>query len=77
MNKENVIEEFKKMIEQSWTYAKMTTQEKENWNRTINSSRTEQALKGNAHQRWGILQAIYESFLYALDYKNGLWREER
>ncbi len=76
MEKEQVIEKFAKMIEQSWTYEKMTKKEKENWQRVINSSRLEKAVKGTTKQRWETLQAIYESFLFALGYENGLWREK-
>lgn len=76
MEKEQVIEKFAKMIEQSWTYEKMTKKEKENWQRVIQANRTGKAVKGTTKQRWETLQAIYESFLFALGYENGLWREE-
>ena len=75
MVKENAIEEFKKMTEKSWTYEKMTSEEKRNWQRVINSSRLEKAVKGTFYHRWEILQAVYESYLYALGYEHGLWRE--
>ena len=74
--KENALEEFKEMIEKSWTYNKMTTKEKENWNKALEDIRVQKALKGSWQQRWNILQVAYESFLKALDYQNGLWRQD-
>lgn len=74
--KENALTEFKEMIEKSWTYNKMTTKEKENWQQALEDIRVHKALKGSWQQRWEILQAIYETYLKALDYQNGLWRQD-
>lgn len=77
MKKENALEDFKNMIEHSWTYAKFTEEEKLNWERTLNCGIVQIALKGTYKHRWEILQAIYDSFLYALNYSPLNWREEK
>ena len=74
--KENAIENFNKMIHNSWTYEKLTTAEKQNWENVLDSTPTKEAVKGTYQQRWKILQAIYSGFLNALDYKPINWREE-
>ena len=57
MEKEKALYDFKVMIEQSWTYEKMTREEKDNWERVLNDVRTITCLKGNYDTRWNILQA--------------------
>ena len=76
-DKELALQEFKEMIEKSWTYARFTTKEKENWNKALEDIRVKKALKGNWQHRWETLQAIYETYLKALDYKPIGWREEQ
>ena len=75
-DKNNAIIEFEKMIEQSWTYEKMTKQEKDQWKKVLNSIQTTKATKGNFIQRWEILQSLYNSYLLALNYTWN-WREEK
>lgn len=76
-NKNYVKEDFIKMIENSWTYNKLTKKEKENIMDILYSGITEKALKGTYEQRWKILQLIYYSFLIALDYQAINWRENK
>lgn len=72
--KENVILDFDIMIRNSWTYARMTEEERKNWEKVLYSTPTKEALKGAYFQRWHILQAIYSSFLQALNY-TPTWRD--
>ena len=74
--KEEAKTNFIKMIKSSWSYDKLTEEEKNRLLDLINSKRTEYCLKGTYFQRWQILQAIYYSFLMALDYKPIGWREK-
>ena len=76
MNKELALYDFKVMIENSWTYGKMTSEEKDNWERVLNDIRTITCLKGNYNTRWNILQAIYMSYLICIGYNSFNWREE-
>lgn len=75
MNKESALYNFKTMIEQSWTYGKMTKQERINWEKVLNDVRTIDCLKGNYNTRWNILQAIYMSYLIGIGYDSFNWRE--
>jgi hypothetical protein len=73
--KENVLKDYKKMIVNSWTYKKMTAEEQIQLFKMFDSIQTREALKGSYNQRWEILQALYNSFLLALNYEWN-WREE-
>ena len=75
MEKEKAFYDFKVMIEKSWTYEKMTREEKDNWERVLNDIRTITCLKGNYNTRWNILQAIYMSYLIGIGYDSFNWRE--
>lgn len=76
MEKDYLKENFIKMIQDSWTYNKLTEKEKENIIKIFNSQQIEDALKGTSKHRWQILGAIYHSFLVALDYNSTNWREK-
>lgn len=75
MEKENVIYKFIEMIKNSWTYEKMTPNEKQACILTLTSNRSIDALKGTYKQRWAILNALYGAYLDGLGYDGGLWRE--
>ena len=76
--KENALYLFDDMIKKSWTYERLTKEEKESWYYTLNDVRTLDVLKGTFNQRWSILQAIYGAFLNALGYdKEPMnWRDD-
>ena len=63
MEKENVFENFKKMIEMSWTYDRMTEKERQKWVEIFNSQQTIDTVKGTYQQRWEILQIMYKCYL--------------
>lgn len=73
--KENVLKDYKNMIINSWTYKKMTEEEQIQLFKMFDSVQTREALKRSYHQRWEILQALYNSFLLALNYTWN-WRDE-
>lgn len=72
--KENAKEDFINMIQNSWTYNRLTESERENLKDVF--CNIDNVLKGTYRQRYEILQAIYYSFLKALDYEPIGWREE-
>lgn len=74
--KELSLVDFVGMIEKSWTYDKLTKEEREQFYLTFNSERIREALKGTYIQRWNILQAIYYAFLAGIGYDGCTWREE-
>lgn len=73
----NILEEFRNMIANSWTFKRLTKKEQERifYILSENHIQTREALKGNKKACWNILQAIYSSFLIALDYNPTNWRE--
>ena len=75
--KEKSLIEYRDMIKKSWTYDRMAQEEKDNIMDVLsyNNIQTIEALKGTKKQCWAILQAIYSSFLAALNYKPTGWRE--
>ncbi len=77
MDKEETLKKFVEIIKESWTYNKLTEKEKENLIETLYSVTTVDCLRGTFKQKWEILQAIYNSFLMALDYNPTNWREEK
>lgn len=65
---------FDNMIKNSWTYNRLTKEEK---NRLLNAlERSKDVVKGTYKQRWEILQAIYSSFLVGCGYNGFNWREK-
>lgn len=74
-SKEEAFNMFVEMIEKSWTYTKLSKQERINLSTTFNN--VEKYLKGNFKQRWETLQLIYEAFLNALCFCENVvnWRE--
>lgn len=74
--KENAKNDFINMIQNSWIYNKLTENEKENLKDIFDNIITDNVLKGTYKQRYEIMQAIYYSFLKALNYNPINWREE-
>ena len=75
--KENALTDYIEMIQKSWTYAKLTKDEKESFDLAFHDIRVTNALKGSYRQRWDMLNALYSNFLYGVGYRNtGFWREE-
>ena len=73
--KENAIQEYKKIIRQSWTYLRMTQDEQERLDELLDSVRTYDAVKGSYKTRWAIIGGIYNAFLVGLGYDGPYWRE--
>ena len=66
--------DFINMIEESWTYNKMTIDEKKRLNNVFNDIRTSKLLKYDDKHKWEILQAVYASYLQGIGYDNFNWR---
>ena len=73
--KENALHNYIVMTKNSWTYARLTAEEKERLMETFEWCKYQKMIKGTLKQRWDILHLIYASFLNALDYKPIGWRE--
>ena len=74
--KENATQDFLDMIFKSWTWAKMTKEEKDIFIEQINHIRSKEAIKGTYQQRWIVLQALYGMYLQGIGYGNNpKWRD--
>lgn len=74
-DKENALNNFINMIKNSWTYAKLTKEEKEKFFETMQHIETRNILKGTYKQRWEILNTIYYGFLVGVGYSPINWRD--
>lgn len=74
-NKNFVFTDFLETIKKSWTYEKLTEEEKGKLHQILLDYRTTDNIKGNYQQRWNALNALYFAFLTALDYTPTGWRE--
>lgn len=58
---------FIEKMEASWTYAKLTDQEKKTLDRILRTA----PAKGTYQERWDILTSVYNAYLYGLGYIDG------
>ena len=68
--------DFERIISQSWTWERMTKQEKHDCISMLEDPCSIKAYKGTYDQRISILNALYNAYLVGLGYKDGFWREQ-
>lgn len=73
-DKSDAIKDFKAMIGKSWTYERMTQEERERLAAVFNSAQAEE-IKGDYSTRWAALQLAYRAFINAIGYNGMNWRE--
>lgn len=73
--KENVFKDHYEMVKNSWTYAKLTSEEKERLNLLVYDKCVRKSIKGTYKQRWETLNMLYSAFLKGVGYTGGNWRE--
>ena len=74
-NKENAQADWTDMIVKSWTWAKLTNDERNKFGDELNKETTKRIISGTYKQRWEILNALYSMFLEGCGYNGGTWRE--
>ena len=74
-NKQNTINEYMAMINQSWTWAKLTKEEKDKFINWVYADRFITTINGTKKQRWAILNNYYYMFLEGVGYQPIGWRE--
>ena len=74
-DKDNAVLDFYDMIQKSWTYARLTENERKRLAKAFSDVDCQRMVSGSYTQRWMQCQAIYRAFLLALDYKPLGWRE--
>lgn len=75
-DKNKALDDYKEVIRQSWTYRKLTTEEKERLEETLKHPSIKECLKGNYYQRIDIMIAVYTAFLRGVGYSGFDWREK-
>lgn len=74
--KENALLHHLSMDCQSWTFARLTQEEKESCVNALLWADHQGIIKGNFETRWFIMSAIYHAFLSGTGYHDPLhWRE--
>ena len=75
-DKENAYSEYDKMIRKSWTYARLSEEEKKRWDYIFEevTKNKYKVITGNFNSRWKQLHNIYEAFIIGLGYPNGKFR---
>lgn len=77
MNKDrnNALQDYKKIFSDSWTYDRMTGNERGQLMEALNQADKMGAIKGTYHQRAAVLNALYYTFLTAIGYTGNGWRD--
>ena len=66
--KELAKQEWFEMIKKSWTWAKLTENEKEKFSKLLDHPCTSYVIRGDYKNRWEACDALYHTFLVGLDY---------
>ena len=74
-NKENAQTDWTDMIVKSWTWEKLTREERNKFGDELNKETTKKIISGTYRQRWEILNALYSMFLEGCGYNGGAWRD--
>ena len=74
-NKENAQADWTDMIVKSWTWAKLTNDERNKFGDELNKEATKKIISGTYKQRWEILNALYSMFLEGCGYNGVNWRD--
>lgn len=76
-DKEQAVKDFVAMISDSWTWERLTFNERERFLDLLSTERfTKLRIIGTYKQRWEALQGYYEMFLEGCGYKPTGWRGE-
>ena len=75
-NKMEVLDKFKEMTINSWTYARLTTEEVDRLNKILESNTLKKILKYSDNHKWEVLHEIYHAFLEGCGYDGQTWRDK-
>lgn len=77
MDKEKAINDFIEMIKKSWTYEKLTNEEKIKFENSVMWAKNNKCINGNYNNRWKMLLSLYNTFLNAIGYTGEKWRDQK
>ena len=72
--KEKAFPDFLEMTRHSWTYDRMTDDEKTRCEKALRSAASLD-IQGSYNQRYNALNGVYYAFLLGIGYSGALWRE--
>lgn len=75
--KENIRTDYMEMIQNSWTYQRLTQKEKDKWVELLQLTDAYGVLKGTYNQIWQVLGMVYQSYIVGLGYDNFNWRSTK
>lgn len=75
-NKEHACMDWYEMIQNAWTWERLTKEEQRTFVRTLSDYDCTGRIKGSYDNRWEQCHMLYGMFLEALGYKPIGWREE-
>jgi hypothetical protein len=70
-------QDYLEMIKKSWTWAKLTEQEREKFSELLEHPCSAVVIRGNYDQRWEACEALYHTYLEGLEYDPLEWRESQ
>ena len=74
--KENAWSDFRQMIMKSWTWARLTDDERIKALDALHFADDQGYIIGSYRQRWGIMNSVWFAFLLGVGYDNSMnWRE--
>lgn len=76
-NKENAVIDFMQMIRKSWTWARLTHQERIDFANSVDWAIQQNVIIGTYKQRYQTVYALYYTFLIALGYGESDWRDKK
>ena len=68
-------QDYLEMISKSWTWARLTEKEREQFKGLLEHPCSAAVIKGNSKQRWEACEALYHTFLEGLGYDPLEWRD--
>ena len=74
-NKENAQTDWTDMIVKSWTWEKLTREERKKFGDELSKETTKKIISGTYEQRWETLNTLYSMFLEGCGYNGGNWRD--
>lgn len=72
--KEKAFPDFLEMTRHSWTYQRMTDDEKTRCEKALRNAASLD-IQGSYSQRYGALNGVYYGYLLGIGYTGALWRE--
>lgn len=74
-NRECALFDYMQIIQRSWTWARLTDEERKTFRETLFKWWDRGKIQGNYDARWNVMSLAYDFFLDALGYDPCNWRE--